>query len=254
MMRGLPQDLRRQEMEDMATVLHLDLELDMGFPVDPEQPVTFPLLCDWVCTMAAVQPTGTSSSLGSGAVFQVGWKIITSSSCLESFLLLPFQGKAITAFLRGEWLLPFVVTRYFLLTFFFQHAFSPNFLFSSVQFSRSVVSNSVTPWTSAHQASLSITNSNSCPSSQWWHTTILSSVFPFSSCLQSFPASRSFPRSQFFTSGGQSIEVSVSASVLPMNIQGWFPLGLTGWISLQSKGLSRAFPNTTFQKHQFFGT
>ena len=83
--------------------------------------------------MAAVQPTGTSSSLGSGAVFQVGWKIITSSSCLESFLLLPFQGKAITAFLRGEWLLPFVVTRYFLLTFFFQHAFSPNFLFSSVQ-------------------------------------------------------------------------------------------------------------------------
>ena len=83
--------------------------------------------------------------------------------------------------------------------------------------------------------------SNSCPSSQWCHPTISSSVIPFSSCLQSFPASGSFPMSRLFASGGQSIGVSASASVLPMNIQDWFPLGLTGWISLQSKGLSRVF-------------
>ena len=81
----------------------------------------------------------------------------------------------------------------------------------------------------------------------------LISVVPFSSCLQSFPASESFPMSQFFTSDGQSIEASVSASVLPMNIQNWFPLGLTGLISLQSTGLSRVYSNTTVQKHQFFG-
>ena len=87
--------------------------------------------------------------------------------------------------------------------------------------------------------------SNSCPLSWWCHPTISSSVVPISSCLQSFPASRSFQMSQFFTSGGQSIGVSASASVLPMNIQDWFPLGLTGWISLLSKGLSRVFSNTT---------
>ena len=94
--------------------------------------------------------------------------------------------------------------------------------------------------------------SDSCLLSQWCHPTISSSVIPFSSCLQSFPASGSFPMNQFFTSGGQSIGVSTSASVLPMNIQDWFPLGWTGWISLQSKGLSRVFSNTTVQKHQFF--
>ena len=96
--------------------------------------------------------------------------------------------------------------------------------------------------------------SNSCPLSRWCHPIISSSVVPFSSCLQTFPASGSFPMSQFFTSGGQSIGVSASASVLPMNIQDWFPLGWTGWISLQSKGLSRVFSNTTVQKNQFFGT
>ena len=94
--------------------------------------------------------------------------------------------------------------------------------------------------------------SNSCPSSRWCHSTISSSVVPFSH-LQSFPALGFFQMSQFFTSGGQSIGVSASASVFPMNIQDWFPLGLTGWISLQSKGLSRVFSNTTVQKHQFFG-
>ena len=117
-----------------------------------------------------------------------------------------------------------------------------------------------TPWTAAGQASLSIANSqsllssSSCPSSQWCHPTTSSSVVPFSSCLQSFPASGSFPMSQFFTSGDQSIGVSASASVLPMNTQDWSPLGWTGWISLQSRRSSRIFSNTTVQKHQFFGT
>ena len=94
--------------------------------------------------------------------------------------------------------------------------------------------------------------SNSCLWSWWCHPTISSSVVSFSSRLQSFPASGSFPMSQFFTSGGQSIRVSASTSVLPVNIQDWFPLGRTGWISLQSKGLSKVFSNTTVQKHQFF--
>ena len=94
--------------------------------------------------------------------------------------------------------------------------------------------------------------SNSCPLSHWCHPTISSSV-PFSSCLKSSPASGAFQMSQFFASGGQSIEVSASPSVLPMNTQDWSPLEWTGWISLQSKGLSRVFSNTTVQKHQFFG-
>ena len=94
--------------------------------------------------------------------------------------------------------------------------------------------------------------SNSYPSSRWGHKTILSSIVPFSSSLQSFPTSRSFPMTHFFTSGGQSTGVSASASALPMNMQGWYPLGLTGWISLQFKGLSRVLFNSTVQKHQFF--
>ena len=126
--------------------------------------------------------------------------------------------------------------------------------FSSVQ-SLSHVLLFATPWATAHQVSLSITNSRSppkpCPLSRWCHPTILSSLVPFSSCPQSFPASKSFPMSQLFISGGQSI--GVSASVLSMNTQDWSPLGWTGWISLQSKGLSRVFSNTTVQKHQFFG-
>ena len=96
--------------------------------------------------------------------------------------------------------------------------------------------------------------SNSCPLSWWCHPTISCSVVPFSYCPQSFPASGSFQMSQFFASGGQSIGASALASVLPMNIQDWFPLGWTGWISLLSKGLSRVISNTTVQKHQFFGT
>ena len=132
------------------------------------------------------------------------------------------------------------------------------FRFSSVQFSCSVVSNSLQPHESQHSrppcpSPTPGACSNSCPLSQWCHPTISSSVIPFSSCLQSFPASRSFQMSQRFTSGGQSIGVSVSVSVLPMNTQDWSPLGWTGWISLQSKGLSRVFSNTTVQKQQFFG-
>ena len=96
--------------------------------------------------------------------------------------------------------------------------------------------------------------SNSCPLSWWYHPTISASVVPFSSCLQSFPESGSFLKSQFFTSGGQSNGVSASASVLPTNTQDWSPLEWTGWISLQSRGLSRVFSNTTVQKHQFFST
>ena len=95
--------------------------------------------------------------------------------------------------------------------------------------------------------------SNSCPSSWWCHQTISSSAIPFSSCLQSFSVLGSFPMSPLFTSGGQSIGVSSSTSVLPMNIQDWFPWGWNGWISLQSKGHSRIFSNITAQKHQFFG-
>ena len=113
-----------------------------------------------------------------------------------------------------------------------------------------------TPWIAACQAFLSITNSQSLLKlmsiDRWCHPTISSSVVPFSSCLQSFLASGSFPRSQFFASGGQNIGVSTSASVLPMTIQDWFPLGWIGWFSLQSKGLSRVFCSTTVQKHQFF--
>ena len=129
--------------------------------------------------------------------------------------------------------------------------------FSSVQFSCSVVSDSLQPHGPQHArpACPSPTPgaySTSCPLSWWCHPTISSSVIPFSSCLQSFPASGSFPMSQLFTSGGQSIGVSASTSVLPMNTQVWSPLGWTGWISLQSKGLSRVFSNTKVPKHQFF--
>ena len=129
--------------------------------------------------------------------------------------------------------------------------------FSSVHFSHSVVSDSLWPHESQHArppcpSPTARVYPNSCPSSPWGHPAITSSVIPFSFCPQSLPASGSFPRSQLFSWGGQSIGVSASASVLPMNTQDWFPLGWTGWISLQSKGLSRVFSNTTIQKHQFF--
>ena len=130
-------------------------------------------------------------------------------------------------------------------------------MFSPVEFSRSAVSDTLWPHGLQHTRPPCSSPtlgacSNSCPSSWWCHPTIWSSVVPFSSCLQSFLASGSFPMSQFFTSGGQSTGASASASVLPMNIQDWFPLGLTGLISLQSKGLSKV-SNTKVLKHQLFG-
>ena len=133
-----------------------------------------------------------------------------------------------------------------------------NLIDISVQFSHSVISDSLWPHGLQHAmlpcpSPMPKVCSNSCPSSQWCHSIISSSVVHFSSCLQSFPASGSFSMSQFFASGGQSIGVSASTSVFPMTIQEWSPLEWTGWISLQSKGLSRVFSNTTVQKHQFFG-
>ena len=130
---------------------------------------------------------------------------------------------------------------------------------SSVQFSRSVMSDSLRPHESQHArppcpSPSPGVHSNSRPSSQWCHPVISSSVVPFSSCPQSLPASESFPVSQLFAWGGQSTGVSALASVLPKNTQDWSPSEWTGWISLQSKGLSRVFSNTTVQKHQFFGT
>ena len=132
-------------------------------------------------------------------------------------------------------------------------------VFNPVPFHHSVVSNSLQTHGQQHarppcRLPTPRVYSDSCPLSRWCHLTISSSAVPITSCLQSFPASGSFLMSQFFASGGQSIGVSPSASVPPMNIQYWFPLGWTGLISLQSKGLSRFFSNTTVQKHQFFCT
>ena len=133
---------------------------------------------------------------------------------------------------------------------------SPFPAISSVQFSHSVMS-TLQPHGLQHtrlpcSSPTPGAYSNSCPLQRWCHPNISFSIVPFSSCLQSFPASGSFSMSQFFTSGGQSIGISASALVIPMNIQDWFPLGLTGLISLQSKETSRVFSNTTVQKHQFF--
>ena len=133
------------------------------------------------------------------------------------------------------------------------------YYFSSVLFSCSVMSNSLWPHESQHArppcpSPTPRVHPNSWPLSRWYHPAISSSVIPFSSCPQSLPASGSFPMSQHFAWGGQSIGISASVSVLPMNTQDWSPLGWTGCISLQSKGLTRVFSNTTVQKHQFFST
>ena len=137
--------------------------------------------------------------------------------------------------------------------------FHVNIPLTSVQFSRSFVSDSLQPHESQHArppcpSPTPRLHPNPHPLSRWCHPTILSSVIPFSSCPQCFPASGSFQMSQLFASGGQSIGVSASKSVLPMNTQDWSPLEWTGWISLQSNRLSRVFSNTTVQKHQFFST
>jgi len=151
------------------------------------------------------------------------------------------------------------VTRDWILAFSFSslNRISEIYPLNSIQFSHSVVFDSLRPHELQH-ARLPCPSptpgacSDSCPLSPWCHPTISSSVVPFLSRLQSFPASGSFSISQFFTSGGQSIGVSASVSVLPMNIQDWFPLGWSGWISLQSRGLLRVSSNTIVQKHQFY--
>ena len=140
----------------------------------------------------------------------------------------------------------------------FSYAIILPFKFSSVQFSCSVVSDSLQPHEPQHArppcpSPTPRVHPNSCPLSRWCHPTISSSVIPFSSCPQSFPASGSFPMSQLSASCGQNIVVSASISVPPMNTQDWSPLGWTGWISLQSKGLSRVFSSTIVQKYPFFG-
>ena len=190
---------------------------------------------------------------------------VTFSSCPQSFLwgktpsgsfsmswLFTSDGQRIEASASAS-VLPMNIQRS--LFFFFLSNFSA---FSSAQLSCSVLSNCLQPHESqqARPPCPSPTpgvHSNSRPWSRWCHPAISSSVIPFSSCPQSLPASASFPMSQLFAWGGQSIGVSVSASFLPMNTQDWSPLGWTGWISLQSKGLSRVFSNTTVQKHQLFG-
>ena len=139
----------------------------------------------------------------------------------------------------------------------YMHAVS--FTQPSVQFSRSIVSDSLWPHELQHASPPCLSpapgvHANSCPSSRWCHPTISSSVIPFSSCPQSLPASESFPMSQLFSWGGQSIGVSALASFLPKNSQDWYPLEWIGWMSLQSKGLSRVLSNSTVQKHQFYTT
>ena len=156
----------------------------------------------------------------------------------------------------------------FLHSFYIMHRYHTTYLeafecgilqFSSVQSSHSVMSDSLQPHEPQHARPPRLSPtlracSNSCPLSQWCHPTISSSIVPFSSCLQSFPTSGSFPMSQLIASGGQHIGVSASTTVFPMNTQDWLPLGWTGWIFLQSKGLSRVISNTTVQKHEFFST
>ena len=158
---------------------------------------------------------------------------------------------------KNLFLSPLFSWLYFIESYFTEASARHDIQFSSLHFSCSVLSDSLWPHVLQHArpscpSPTPWVYSNSCPLSQWCYPTISSSVDPFSSCLQSFSASGSFPMSQFFLSCGQSIGASASASVLPTNSQDWFPLGLTGWISLQSKGLSRIFSNTTGQKHQFF--
>ena len=149
--------------------------------------------------------------------------------------------------------------RLFFPFFWWGRTYNYSLQFSSVQFSCSAMSDSLWPHELQHARPLwpSPTlrvHPNPCPSSRWCHPAISFSVFPFSSCPQSLPAAESFPMSQVFSWGGQSTGVSASASFLTKNTQGWSPLEWTGWISLQSKGLSRVFSNTTVQKHQFFGS
>ena len=186
--------------------------------------------------------------------------------CMTSKIILPFVLICLLSFLLVLLLLlplyndPVFSTFFLLVAWIHWHSFVyVLLLFSSVQFSRSVVSNSLWPHELQHArppcpSPTSRVHSNSCPSSRWCYPAISSSVVPFSSSPQSLPASESFPMSQLFAWGGQSIGVSALTSFLPKNTHDWSPLEWTGLISLQSKGLWRVFSNTTVQKHQFFST
>ena len=176
---------------------------------------------------------------------------ITDSSFIPS--LLPFEPEVCLLCLSLFWFL----YKYFFYFLFYFVMVTNGRLIISAQFSHSVVSDSLQPHELQHSrppcpSPTPRDYSNPCPPNRWWHPAISSSVIPSSSCSQSVPPSGSFPMSQLFTWGGQSIGVSASGSVLPMNTQDWTLLGWTGCISLQSKGLSRVFSNTTVQKHQFF--
>ena len=203
------------------------------------------LLCPWV---SPGKNTGSQSGQEYWSGFQVIFLTQGLNPCLlrllkcRQILYQRASGEAYLIYSPQIWKLPN------------SNVICPYDLFSSVQ-SLSRVRLFATSWIEHDrppcQSPAPGVYSNSCPSSRWCHPAISSSVVPFSSCPLSLPASGSFPMSQLFTWGGQSTGVSASASVLPMNTQDWSPLGWTGWISLQSKGLSRVFSNTTVQKHQF---
>ena len=191
---------------------------------------------NWTSSSAIWQPLPQTTTLPSCISFSLGW--FWSLPPVQCYKPLSIVLQAVCLSDRIPWI--------------YCHFHSIIMLFS-----RSAVSDFATPWIVPHQASLSITNSGACSNMSIELVMLFIVVFsfvPFSSCLQSFPASGSFPMSQLFTSGGQSIGVSDSALVCPVNIWDWSPFGWTGWISLQSKGLSRVFSNTAVQKHQFFGT
>ena len=193
------------------------------------------------------------SVLSRGSNVLSWWNHVWNLILFFSFLSLPtFQKPSNTAMFKR---LSLTTPMY---SINFSNFWTPSVQFSSVQFIRSVMSDSLRPHESQHTRPPCPSpppgvHSDSCPSSQWCNPAISSSVVPFSSCPQSLPASESFPMSQLFTWGGQSTGVSVLASFLPTNTQNWSSLEWTGWTSLQSKGPSRVFSNTTVQKHQLFG-
>ena len=231
----------RKEREQQAASVHFMSMVSLDRFID-----NFPINC-WACPYTDRQ----SWSLSAGQSQMIGWWLYYLGLCLSGVRQAGYKFWLWTSY---WWDLDKILG-------FSKPVFSAVTMWislSSVQFSRSVMSDSL--WSHELQhATPSCPSptagpySNSCPLSWWCHPTISSSVIPFSSCPQSVPASGSLQMNQLFTSGGQSIGVSVSTSVLQMNTQDWSPLGWTGWIALQSKGLSRVFSNTTVQKHQLFG-
>ena len=226
------------------------------------------LCCIWLSTFPFWKCFPSSASINSlNLLFYFFISFLCCRIPLRAILCLYFQYQSLLSYFL--FLCHFIKSKFYYVTCLI-NTFQKLFLFfkmkhkswsltASVQFSRSVVSDSLQPREPQHArppcpSPTPGVHPNPCPLSQWFHPTISFSVVPFSSCSQSFPATGSSPVSQLFESGGQSIGVSASTSVLPMNTQDWFPLGWTDWISLQPKGLSRVFSNTTVRKHQFFVT